>query len=190
MDRICVYCGSSKGGRPEYVLAAQALGRVLVEKDIALVYGGARVGLMGEIADAVLGNGGEVIGVMPEYLIDKEVAYEGLSDLRIVDSMHARKELMAELADGFIAMPGGLGTLEEFFEVVTWAQLQMHHKPCGLLNTHQYFRRLVDFLEHAVDEQLLKREYLSMILVEEDPGTLLEAFDAYQAPVIEKWMHL
>jgi uncharacterized protein (TIGR00730 family) len=162
----------------------------LADKDIVLVYGGARVGLMGEIANAVLENGGEVIGVMPEYLIDKEVAHEGLSDLRIVDSMHARKELMSELADGFIAMPGGLGTLEEFFEVVTWAQLQMHHKPCGLLNTRQYFRQLVDFLEHAVDEQLLKQEYLSMILVEEDPGALLEAFDAYQAPVIEKWMHL
>ncbi len=190
MRRICVFCGSSRGSRPEYVQAAKRLGRLLVRRKLALVYGGARVGLMGELADAVLAEGGEVIGVMPRFLVDKGVAHEGLSDLRIVASMHERKSVMVELADGFIALPGGFGTLEEFFEVLTWAQLRMHPKPCGFLNTCQFYRRLMEFLDHAVDEQLIKQEYLSMIIVDENPDVLLEKFEAYRPPVIEKWIDL
>ena len=190
MKRICVFCGSSRGSRPDYVQAAHQLGRLLVRKKLDLVFGGGRVGLMGEIADTVLAEGGEVIGVMPSFLLDKGVAHEGLSDLRIVASMHERKRVMAELADGFIALPGGFGTLEEFFEALTWAQLRMHPKPCGFLNTHQFYRRLLGFLDHAVDEQLLKKEYLSMIIVEDDPETLLEKFEVYHPPTIDKWIGL
>jgi uncharacterized protein (TIGR00730 family) len=190
MKRICVFCGSSRGSRPEYVQAAKQLGRLLARKKLDLVYGGARVGLMGEIADTVLAEGGEAVGVMPEFLLDKGIAHEGLSDLRIVASMHERKRVMAELADGFIALPGGFGTLEEFFEALTWAQLRMHPKPCGFLNTCQFYRRLLEFLDHAVDEQLLKKEYLSMIIVEDDPETLLEKFEVYHPPTIDKWIGL
>ncbi len=189
MKRICVFCGSSSGGNPEYIRAARELGCLLVEKDLGLVYGGAVVGMMGEIADAVLEKGGEVIGVMPKFLVDMEIEHKGLSDLRIVDSMHERKQLMAELADGFIALPGGLGTLEEFFEVVTWAQLRMHAKPCGLLNTCQYYRQLVSFLAHTVEEHLVRIEHLSMIQIDENPQALLEKFEAYQPPQVDKLLH-
>jgi len=188
MKRVCVFCGSSPGGRPEYVQAAKELGRVLVSKNLGLVYGGASVGMMGEIANTVLGEGGEVIGVIPRFFVDKEVAHERLSDLRIVGSMHERKGLMAELADGFIALPGGLGTFEEFFEVVTWAQLSMHQKPCGLLNVCQYYQLLVDFLDRAVSERLVRVEHRSMILVDESPEALLKKFEAYQPPVVDKWL--
>ena len=188
MKRVCVFCGSSPGGRPEYVQAAKELGRVLVSKNLGLVYGGASVGMMGAIADTVLREGGEVIGVIPRFFVDKKVAHERLSDLRIVGSMHERKGLMAELADGFIALPGGLGTFEEFFEVVTWAQLSMHQKPCGLLNVCQYYQRLVDFLDHAVSERLVRVEHRSMILVDKSPKALLKKFEAYQPPVVDKWL--
>ncbi|MBU4316872.1 MAG: TIGR00730 family Rossman fold protein [Proteobacteria bacterium] len=188
MKRICVFCGSNPGANPRYVQTAKALGRVMAEKSLGLVYGGASVGMMGEIADAVLQAGGDVIGVIPKFLVDKEVSHEHLTDLRVVNSMHERKMLMADLSDGFIALPGGLGTIEEFFEVVTWAQLGMHGKPCGLLNVAGYFRMLVEFLEHAVQERLIRAEHRSMILMDENPRALLEKFDSYQPPVVEKWM--
>jgi uncharacterized protein (TIGR00730 family) len=188
MRRICVFCGSNSAGQPEYLQAARELGRVLVENNTGLVYGGASVGAMGAIADAVLDLGGDVIGVMPQALIDKEIANTRLSDLRVVDSMHQRKALMAELSDAFIALPGGLGTFEEFFEVVTWAQLEMHHKPCGLLNVCSYYDGLIAFLDHAVRERLVRQEHRDIILVDESPEGLLTKFAAYRAPKVRKWI--
>ena len=186
MKRICVYCGSSPGVRPEYVRAARQLGQALVSRDIELVYGGGRVGVMGEIAHAVLEAGGEVIGVIPRGLVDKEVAFTDLSDLRVVSSMHERKALMVELSDGFIALPGGLGTFEELLEVLTWAQLSIHHKPCGLLNVCGYYTKLVGFLDHAVAEQFLQSQHRSMLVMDESPAALLDRFEAYQPPVADK----
>ena len=186
MRRICVFCGSSPGARPEYLQAAKQLGYTLASKDIGLVYGGARVGMMGKIAESVLEKGGEVTGVIPKGLVEKEVAFTELADLRVVDSMHERKALMAELSDGFIALPGGLGTIEEFFEVVTWAQLGIHPKPCGLLNVEQYYDRLLDFLDHSVEEKFVELEHRSMILVDEKPKGLLKKFETYLPPKIDK----
>jgi uncharacterized protein (TIGR00730 family) len=186
MKRICVFCGSSPGGRPEYVQAARRLGHTLASRGIGLVYGGAKVGTMGQLASAVLEAGGKVTGVIPEQLVKKEVAFIGLTDLQVVGSMHERKARMAELADGFIALPGGLGTLEEFFEALTWAQLSMHHKPCGLLNVCGYYDQLIAFLDHAVEQQFVKTEYRAMVLVDEDPERLLQKFAAYQPPKIDK----
>ncbi len=188
IKRLCVYCGSSPGKKPEYGKAARQLGSIMVSKNIGLVYGGASVGIMGEIADTVVKGGGEVIGVIPQSLLEKEVAHTGLSDLRVVDSMHERKALMAELSDGFIALPGGLGTIEEFFEVMTWAQLGMHQKPCGLLNVCQYYQKLIDFLNHAVTERFLKEVHRSLVLVEESPDALLQKFEAYETPEVAKWI--
>jgi len=186
MRRICVFCGSSPGARPEYLDAAVHLGHTLARNNIGLVYGGARVGIMGRVAESVLEKGGDVIGVIPKALVEKEVAFTGLADLRVVDSMHDRKALMADLADGFIALPGGLGTIEEFFEIVTWAQLGIHSKPCGLLNINQYFRKLMDFLDHTVTERFVEREHRSMILMDDDPERLLRKFEAYQPPLTDK----
>lgn len=188
IKRLCVYCGSSSGKKSEYGAAARQLGSIMVSKNIDLVYGGASVGVMGEIADSVIKGGGEVIGVIPQTLLEKEVAHTGISDLRVVDSMHERKALMAELSDGFIALPGGLGTIEEFFEVMTWAQLGMHQKPCGLLNVCQYYQKLIDFLNHAVTERFLKEVHRSLVLVEESPGALLQKFEAYETPEVAKWI--
>ncbi|HEX7549100.1 MAG TPA: TIGR00730 family Rossman fold protein [Candidatus Methylomirabilis sp.] len=186
MRRVCVFCGSSVGARPEYREAARALARALTRRGIGLVYGGSRVGVMYEIAATALEAGGEVIGVIPQELVDKEVAFTGLSDLRIVGSMHERKALMAELSDGFIALPGGLGTIEELLEVLTWAQLGLHKKPCGLLNVCQYFDALVGFLDHAVGQRFIKPEHLGMLLIEEDPEALLARFGRYHAPSVDK----
>ncbi len=186
MKRICVFCGSSPGLGSEYLEAARHLGYALAVKDLGLVYSGAKVGMMGEIAKAVLEKGGEVIGVIPKGLVEKEVAFTRLSDLRVVDSMHERKALMADLADGFIALPGGLGTIEEFFEVATWAQLGIHPKPCGLLNVKQYYNRLLDFLDHMVSEKFVESEHRLMILVDENPEELLQKFETYQPPMIDK----
>ena len=186
MRRVCVFCGSSVGARPEYREAARALARALTRRGIGLVYGGSRVGVMYEIAATALEAGGEVIGVIPQELVDKEVAFTGLSDLRIVGSMHERKALMAELSDGFIALPGGLGTIEELLEVLTWAQLGLHKKPCGLLNVCHYFDALVRFLDHAVDQRFIKPEHLGMLLIEEDPEALLARFGRYHAPSVHK----
>jgi len=186
MKRICVFCGSSPGASPEYLETAKQLGYSLTNRNIGLVYGGAKVGMMGKIAEAVLEKHGEVIGVIPKGLVEKEVAFAGLADLRVVASMHERKALMADLSDGFIALPGGLGTIEEFFEVVTWAQLSMHPKPCGLLNVKQYYNRLMDFLDHTVEEKFVELEHRSMILTDDNPERLLQKFETYQPPTIDK----
>jgi uncharacterized protein (TIGR00730 family) len=170
----------------EYVQAAERLGRVLVKRGIGLVYGGASVGMMGKIARSVVARGGEVIGVIPEALVKKEVAFEELADLRVVGSMHERKALMADLADGFVALPGGLGTLEEFLEVLTWAQLGLHSKPCGLLNVCSYFGSLISFLDKAVEENFIRPEHRSMVLIHEDPDELLNRLDSYEPPKIDK----
>src|SRR4030095_877498 len=183
MKRICVFAGSHSGLQTEYLAAARELGHVLARQEVGLVYGGARVGLMGALAGARLAERGHVTGVIPEALVAKEVAHDGLSDLRVVGSMHARKAVMAELADGFIALPGGWGTLEEFFEVLTWAQLGHHPKPCGLLNVRGFFDRLLSFIDHAIDERFVRRENRSMVIVSSSPGTLLELFDRYVPPV-------
>ncbi len=188
MKRICVFSGSSPGGRPEYRSAARRLGEAFAGKGIGLVYGGANVGLMGELAHAVLDAGGEVIGVIPKSLVEKEVAFTALADLRVTESMHERKALMADLADGFIAIPGGLGTLEEFFEVLTWAQLGIHAKPCGLLNVESYFEMLLTFLDFAVAERFVKDTHRSMLIVEKEPAELLERFESYVPLTTDKWL--
>jgi uncharacterized protein (TIGR00730 family) len=186
IKRISVFCGSSPGSEPAYGKAAQRLGRVLANKNIELIYGGAKVGMMGQIASAALEAGGKVIGVITEQLVKKEIAFTDLADLHIVGSMHERKALMAELADGFIALPGGFGTYEEFFEVLTWAQLSIHDKPCGLLNICGYYDQLIAFIDHAVTQQFVKAEYRAMVLVDQDPAKLLEQFEVYQPPEIDK----
>ncbi|HEX2996579.1 MAG TPA: TIGR00730 family Rossman fold protein [Anaerolineales bacterium] len=186
MKRICVFCGSSPGAYPDYIQAAQHLGSVLASRNIGLVYGGAKVGMMGKIAEAVLEKKGDVIGVIPKGLVEKEVSFTGLADLRVVDSMHERKAIMTDLSDGFIALPGGLGTLEEFFEVATWAQLGIHPKPCGLLNIRGYYDKLMEFLDHTVQERFVELEHRSMILMDEDPERLLRKFETYSPPVVDK----
>ena len=169
-----------------YLRAAQELGRALAEKKILLVYGGAKVGVMGRLAKACLEAGGEVIGIIPRSLVEMEVADKEISRLLIVDSMHERKAKMAELSDGFIALPGGLGTIEEFFEMLTWAQLGLHRKPCGLLNTARYYDRLLDFLDRAVEQQFIEAAHRGMIQVGERPEDLLAKFEAYRPPSTDK----
>jgi uncharacterized protein (TIGR00730 family) len=188
MKRICVFCGSSPGRSKSYAAAASALGRLLASRGIGLVYGGASVGLMGTLANAVLEAGGDVIGVIPQSLVKYEVAHRGLPDLRVVATMHERKAMMAELADGFIALPGGNGTLDEFFEVLTWAQLGEHSKPCGLLDIEGYYSHLLAFLDHAVDERFLRPEHRTMLIVESTPDAILDRLAAYRAPKIGKWI--
>ena len=188
MTRVCVFAGSSAGTRPEYLAAATELGRLLAMRGVGLVYGGARVGLMGAVADAVLAGGGQVTGVIPQALVDKEVAHSGLTTLHVVTSMHERKALMADLADGFIALPGGWGTLDEMFEVLTWAQLGLHAKPCGLLNVHGYYDGLLSFLEHSTDEGFVRREYRAMISVAASPAALLDLLQAHVPLKVEKWI--
>lgn len=178
--RYCVFCGSSSGVRPEYKEAAEQLGRLLAARNIGLVYGGASVGLMGALADAVLAAGGEAIGVMPQFLVDHEIAHRGLSELRITHSMHQRKALMAELSDGFIAMPGGIGTLEEIFEIWTWAQLGHHHKPCALLNTAGFYDGLSAFLDTQVSEGFLRAPHRGTLLCQAQPEFLLDAMQSYR----------
>jgi len=188
VKRICVFCGSSLGGRPSFRAAAALLGRTLAERRIGLVYGGASVGLMGILADAALEAGGSVVGVIPEALAKKEIAHEGLTALRIVGSMHERKAVMADLSDGFIALPGGMGTLEEFFEIVTWAQLGLHRKPCGLLDVESYFTPLLMFLDRAVEERFVKEVHRGLVLVAREPTALLDAFAEHESPVVAKWI--
>ncbi len=188
MKRICVYCGSNPGKSAEFPESARTLAGELVQRDIGLVYGGASIGIMGEIADTVLARGGEVIGVIPQALVDKEVSHAGLTELRIVNSMHERKEIMADLAQGFIALPGGLGTIEEIFEVLTWAQLGFHQKPCALLNVKGYYNQLTQFLDHAVAQGFVTETHRKMLLVEEDPQSLLEVMASYNAPAVDKWI--
>ncbi len=188
MQRVCVFCGSNEGARPEYLAPATELGKQLAATNIGLVYGGAGVGLMGAVADAVLAAGGEVTGVMPRSLVEREVAHSKLRDLRVVGSMHERKALMAELADAFIALPGGLGTLEEFFEVWTWAQLGEHTKPLGMLNVAGYYDPLLVFFDHLVNRRFVRPEHRAMVLVEQDGALLLSRFAHYRPPVVSKWI--
>jgi uncharacterized protein (TIGR00730 family) len=174
---ICVFTGSRLGVKPVYAAAARQIGRELVERGYGLVYGGGNVGLMGVVADAVLEQRGHVIGVIPAAFVEKEVAHRNLSELRIVHSMHERKAMMAEGSHAFIAMPGGIGTMEEFFEVLSWAQLGLHEKPCGLLDVSGYYRRLVDFLDYAVEQDFLKPKHRKLLVVESEPSALLDRFD-------------
>ena len=182
MKRIAVYCGSNKGKRPEYAAAADELGTLLAREKIELVYGGGMVGLMGVVADAVLKHGGHVIGVIPEKLVIKEVVHEKLPDLRVVKNMHERKALMAELADGFIALPGGYGTFEEFFEVLAWGQLGWHQKPVGLFDVGGFYRGLLEFLDHATSEGFIRPQHRELVLVENSAEKLLQRLRQFQPP--------
>ena len=180
LSRVCVFTGSSPGALDAYANAARALACVLLSRQQTLVYGGAKVGLMGVLADAVLQGGGKVIGVIPAHLEAKEVAHQGLTDLRVVGSMHERKAVMADLSDGVIALPGGLGTLEELFEMLTWAQLGLHRKPCGVLNVAGYFDRLLAFLDHAVTQRFMSEPHRGLLLADHDPAALLDRMAAYE----------
>lgn len=188
MKSLCIFAGSNSGSDPAYRAVAEALGRTLADRGIGLVYGGARVGLMGALADAALAAGGSVVGVIPEALVAKEVAHANLTQLHVVDSMHTRKAMMASLSDGFIALPGGWGTLEEFFEVLTWGQLGLHQKPCGLLNVNGYFDGLLAFVNETVSRGFVRKEYLGMIVVETMPAPLIDRLAAYRPPVVTKWI--
>jgi uncharacterized protein (TIGR00730 family) len=188
MKRLCVFCGSRPGRQLAYTEAAKNLAHALLQRNIELVYGGTSVGTMGVLANTVLAEGGHVIGVIPQTVLGREVVHRGLSDLRVVTSMHERKALMAELADGFIVLPGGLGTLDEVFEILTWGQLGLHQKPCGLLNIRDYYRGLIDFLDHAVSERFITEVHRAMLLVEEEPERLLEHFERYKAPAAATWV--
>ena len=188
LKNICVYCGSSPGRLDLYADAARAVAEALVKRNLGLVYGGASVGIMGVVADHVLALGGRVVGVIPESLASREVAHHGLTELHITRSMHERKTMMAELSEGFIALPGGIGTLEEIFEIWTWAQLGLHHKPCGLLNIAGYFDPLHTFLDHTVTEGFVQPVVRSMLLVEDDAELLLDRFATYHSPRLKKWV--
>ncbi len=188
LRRICVFCASSFGARPEFLDATHALADTLVDRGITLVYGGAAVGLMGALADAALARGGEVIGILPQVLVDREIAHQGLSELHIVDSMAERKLLMATLSDGFVSLPGGLGTLEELFEMVVHSQLHLHDKPSGLLNVAGFYDHLVAFLHHAVTEEVLKPANLDLLLVDTDAGGLLDRMAAFTPSSTHKWI--
>jgi uncharacterized protein (TIGR00730 family) len=187
MKRICVFCGSTKGVRPGYASAAESLGRLLAERKIELVYGGGCVGLMGILANAALRQGGHVIGVIPKALQIKEVVHEHLPDLRVVKNMHERKALLAELADGFIALPGGFGTYEEFCEILTWSQLGLHRKPFGLLDVDGFYRSLLEFFDHATAEGFIRPIHRQLVLEERDPAKLLARLEAWQPPAEIKW---
>ena len=186
--RVCVFCGSNTGSDPAYVEAAQALGQLFARKGIALVYGGGSVGLMGVLADAVLAAGGEAIGVIPQALWAREVGHRGLTDLRIVETMHERKAMMADLADAFIALPGGLGTLEEIFEVWTWAQLGLHQKPLGFLDVNGFYAPLMEFIDRAVRSRFVRDEHRAIAMIARDPEALLKRFESWQPPRVAKWL--
>lgn len=188
MKRVCVFCGSNTGIRPAYRDVARQMGAALVQRGIGLVYGGGCVGLMGVLADAVLEYGGHVIGVIPAHLVAKELAHQGLNDLRIVETMHERKAMMADLADAFIALPGGFGTFEEFCEVLTWGQLGLHRKPCGLLNIEGFYAPLLALFDHATSEGFVRDIHRGIVLVEEEPDRLLDRLRDYQPNVVPKWM--
>ena len=188
MKRVCVFCGSSPGANPTYLVSARALGLELAARNLGLVYGGSSTGLMGTIADGVLSAGGEAVGIIPGALEAKELAHRGLSRLEVVGSMHERKARMAELADGFVALPGGMGTLEELAEILTWAQLGLHRKPCALLDVAGYWKPLVAFLDHAVQERFLRPEHRELLLVGDEPAALLDAMERYAPVRREKWI--
>jgi uncharacterized protein (TIGR00730 family) len=189
LGSVCVFCGSSAGARPSYSAMAEALGRVLAERGIRVVYGGGRVGLMGVVADAALAAGGEVVGVIPQHLMDREVGHAGLTELRVTSSMHERKALMAELADGFVALPGGFGTLEELAETLTWSQLGLQAKPFGLLDVEGFYEPLLTFLDHTVAERFVTPEHRALVLSADDPAPLLDRLAAWQPAVSRaKWL--
>ena len=188
LQRICVFCGSSSGSDPAFVQAAKATGRTLAKMGVGLVFGGGNIGLMGVVADAALELGGEVIGVIPKSLEGKELAHRGLLDLRVVASMHERKALMADLADGFIALPGGFGTIEEISEILTWAQLGLHRKPIGVLNVSGYFNHLIAWYDHAVSQRLLSVENRGLALIDVEINALLKQMVSFRAPPAEKWL--
>lgn len=188
MKRLCVFCGSSVGARAVYREAAWSLGTELTRRGIGLVYGGGNVGLMGIIADAVLQGGGQVTGIIPDHLIAKELGHRGLTDLRVVGTMHERKALMADLADGFVALPGGFGTYDEFCEVLTWAQLGLHQKPCGMLNVAGFFDSLLAMFDHATGEGFIRPAHRAILRVASQPNALLDEMETYRAPVVAKWL--
>jgi uncharacterized protein (TIGR00730 family) len=188
LRRLCVFCGSSLGNQPVYAQAADQMGRLLAEQHIELVYGGGNVGLMGRVADACLNEGGRAIGVMPRALVEKEIAHRGLTELHVVESMHQRKALMADLADAFVAMPGGYGTWEEFCEVLTWSQLGLQRKACAVLNVNGYYDPLLAMADRAVDQGFLRDVHRDLVLAETDPGRLLDRLTSYAVPIVDKWM--
>jgi len=188
MKRVCVFCGSSAGSRAEYRACAEELGAELTGRGIGLVFGGGNVGLMGVIADSVLKAGGEAIGVIPEHLMNREIGHKQVAKLHVVRSMHERKALMADLSDAFIALPGGFGTFEEFFEVLTWSQLGLHRKPCGIVNVRDYYTPLLAMLDHAVEERFLKAQNRHLVLARDTPGELLNALEEWRPVHVEKWL--
>lgn len=188
LNSVCVYCGSSPGASAAYMEAARAFGRLLAVEGITLVYGGGSVGLMGAAADSALQAGGSVIGVIPEKLADMGVGHSGLTRLYTVPTMHARKQMMAELSDACVALPGGIGTMEEIFEAFTWTQLGYHLKPCAFLDVDRYYPRLFEFLEHMADQRFLKREHLASLIQEQDPRALLQKLRGYEPVKVEKWL--
>jgi len=188
MKSVAIYCGANAGASDIYQQQAHEMGRVLAERDLTLVYGGGRVGLMGAVADSVLQHGGRAVGVIPDFLADKELAHLGLTELHVVKSMHERKLLMADLADGFVAMPGGYGTLEELFEVLTWGQLGLHPKPIGVLNVDGFYTHLLRALDHMVNEGFLRAENRQQLLQAETPSALLDQLATYQPVQVEKWL--
>jgi uncharacterized protein (TIGR00730 family) len=188
--RLCVYAGSNAGARPEYAAAAAALAERMAARGIGLVYGGGKVGLMGVLADTILDAGGEAIGVMPQALVNREIAHAGLTELKVVDSMHQRKALMAELADGFVAVPGGVGTLEELVEVITWRQLGIHAKPCGVLDVAGFYAGLSGLLDHMVREGFLSNQSRAALVSDSEPGALLERLEAWEPVPVRKWLDL
>ncbi len=187
MKRLCVFCGSSTGGRPEYRQAAEELGRVVARAGVELVYGGGRLGLMGVLADAALAEGGRVIGIIPRFLSGREIAHAGITELRVVESMHERKALMADLADGFLTLAGGLGTLDEFCEILSWAQLGLHNEPCGMINTAGFFDAFLRQLDHSVAEGFMRPEHRDMILIGDDPSQVLVRMKLHRHSRTSKW---
>lgn len=188
MKTVCVFCGSSEGAREDYVTAARGLGRAMAGRGLRLIFGGGQVGLMGVVADAVMDAGGEAVGVMPKALLEKEIGHQRLTDLHVVGTMHERKALMADLADAFVALPGGYGTFEEFLEVLTWAQLSLHEKPCGLLNVAGFYEPLMTLFDRAVEEGFVRPDHRSLALLEADPQKLLDMLETYTPPATEKWV--
>lgn len=186
LKSICVFCGSSPGAKTEYTRVAEEMGKTLVKNNIRLVYGGSSIGLMGIIARTVLEHGGKVTGVMPKHLVDKEIAFKEITDFKMVNTMHERKALMEKLSDGFIAMPGGFGTLDEIFETITWAQLKLHMKPCGFLNISNYYDKLFDFINHAIDEKFINENYRHLFQIDANPQNLIEKMREYQPLIIDK----
>ena len=190
LSSVCVFCGSNGGADPAYLAAAEAVGAGLAQRGIRIVYGGGRVGLMGALADSARAAGGEVVGVMPQALVDREIGHTGIDDLRVVDTMHERKALMVELSDAFVALPGGIGTLEELFEVYTWAQLGIHAKPLALLDVAGYYEPLAAFLDHAVAQRFLRAESRAMLAIADSIEGVLETFERWRPPAMHKWMDL